>query len=102
MVPDPLGPEMGMDRSAVPDSFSTCTFPLNTNASLMGVPRADWTASFALALATASLYTSDDLIAPKTTARITVIRPPHASSGVRHPTGMTHFQLRLHQLRFAG
>src|SRR5262245_77819 len=98
MVAAPFGPEIGMVSSAFPDAPLVSTLPVVNVPAFIGSPSSAWTSALACARARASLYTSDDFRAPKTNTRRSVMLPPQANSGVRQPTGTTHFQLRAHQV----
>src|SRR5262245_55921356 len=104
MVAEPAGPAIGIDSSAVPAETPLATdvlnWPLTRNPSWIGCPRAARTAGLALARATASVYGSDDLRAPKTNVTSRARPPAHRRMGVRQPTGTTQTQFRPHQLRY--
>src|SRR5258708_27576033 len=105
MVPWPLGPEMGMARSARPEEvledmlavFWTLMLPVIKNPTFTGVPRALMTRESAMAVATGILYESDDLIAPIRPTTSNKTKPTNRVIGTMQTSGMNHFQFRLNQ-----
>src|SRR6267378_5582559 len=97
MVADPLGPDIVIERSALPEAPLVSMLPLTKNPASIGSPSNRFTSSFAFALSRASLYGSDDLMAPKASSKMSVPPPQQTTMGVRQPTGTTHFQFRFHQ-----
>jgi len=99
IIPLPLGPEIGMAKSACPDGPLTLMLPMTKIPASIGDPKALTTAGWDCAVARASLYTSDDFTMPKTIVTMSMRKAAKRARNPRQATGTNHFQFRCHHVR---
>src|SRR3954464_15317134 len=102
MVPLPLGPEMGMVMSALPELPATLIEPEAKKPGSIGVPSRSVTRASLCAFPRASLYASELFIALAANRTMHPMNAAKSAMIVRQPTGANHFQLRDHQPRCGG